>query len=73
MTHSEREERLELLECKLAFVEELVEQLNSVVSSQQQQIEHQQRQLNRLSNQIKESDGYQQPSRVEDEPPPPHY
>ncbi|MDX8412465.1 MAG: SlyX family protein [Mariprofundales bacterium] len=65
------ESRLESMECKLAFVEELVEQLNGVVSSQQRQIDRQQQQLDGLRHQMKS--GGSQLARPEDEAPPPHY
>lgn len=65
------ENRFESMECKLAFVEELVEQLNGVVSSQQQQIDRQQQQLDALRNQMKSAES--QLARPEEESPPPHY
>jgi len=62
---------METVECKLAFVEELVEQLNGVVIRQQRQIDAQQQQLDFLHTQIKQ--GESSLARPEEESPPPHY
>ena len=65
------EQRLEAVECKLAFVEDLVEQLNAVVSSQQRQIDALERQLTQLQERIRQ--GETPLARPEEEAPPPHY
>ena len=62
--------RLETIECKLAYVEELVEQLNGVVISQQRQLDLQHQQLERLRSQLKQGETLARP---DEEPPPPHY
>jgi len=63
--------RLEALECKVAFVEDLLEQPNGVVSSQQQQLDSQQQVLDALRRQFKQ--GASHLARPEEESPPPHY
>ncbi|MDQ6950806.1 MAG: SlyX family protein [Mariprofundales bacterium] len=63
--------RLEQIECKLAYVEDLVEQLNGVVTSQQRQLDAQQQRIARLRSQLKQ--GESQLARPEEEPLPPHY
>ncbi|MDX8408984.1 MAG: SlyX family protein [Mariprofundales bacterium] len=62
--------RLEQIECKLAYVEDLVEQLNGVVVSQQRQLDLQHQQLEHLRQQCKQGEAVARP---EEEVPPPHY
>ena len=64
--------KIEALEIKLAFQDDLVETLNGIVVEQQQQIELLQQQVKVLYQQIKSL----QPSNISDiadEVPPPHY
>lgn len=64
--------RIESLEIKMAFQDDLVETLNSIVVKQQQQIELLQQQVKVLYQQIKSL----QPSNIADaadDVPPPHY
>ena len=66
------DERIMALEVKLAFQEDLVETLNQVIISQQQQLELLQQQFKLLYQQLKSL----QPSNIADvseEVPPPHY
>ncbi len=65
------ERRLEAVECKLAFVEEMVEQLNGVVSSQQRQIDALEQQLTQLHARLRQ--GATVLATPEEEAPPPHY
>ena len=65
-------EKITNLEIKLAFQEDLVETLNLVIISQQQQLELLQQQFKLLYQQLKSL----QPSNIADvseEVPPPHY
>ena len=65
-------EKITNLEIKLAFQEDLVETLNQVIISQQQQLDLLQQQFKLLYQQLKSL----QPSNIADvseEVPPPHY
>lgn len=66
-------ERLDDLEIKLAFQEELVETLNRVVARQQQELDLLQRQVRYLYQQVRDlRPADEAPSSPEDEIPP-HY
>ena len=66
------QERLEALEVKAAFAEDLLEQLNLVVYQQHQRIEQLQGQLTQLRQQLRDSSGPSAPGSLRDEIPP-HY
>ena len=65
------DDRLDALEVKAAFAEDLLEQLNLTVYRQQQQIERLQRELAQLRQQLSEGSGAA-PRSLRDELPP-HY
>ena len=65
------DDRLDALEVKAAFAEDLLEQLNLMVYRQQQQIERLQRELTELRQQLSEGSGAA-PRSLRDELPP-HY
>lgn len=69
---SEHNQRLDELETKLAFQEELLEQLNHALSQQQIQLEEMQTAMRVLSQRIKASQASAAPSSPIDERPP-HY
>ena len=66
------QERLEALEVKAAFAEDLLEQLNLVVYQQHQRIEQLQGQLAQLRQQLRDSGGPSAAGSLRDEIPP-HY
>ncbi|EYC49840.1 SlyX [Hylemonella gracilis str. Niagara R] len=72
--HSALASRLDELEIKASFAEDLLEQLNLTIYKQQQQIELLQRQINHLRKQLPEPDPAQGTTRqnASDERPP-HY
>jgi len=68
----EMERRIELLESKLAFQDDLVEQLNRVIADQNATLLKMERQLRLMAERFKA----QQPSMIaaeSEETPPPHY
>lgn len=66
--------RLDELEIKASYAEDLLEQLNLTVYRQQQQIENLQRQIEHLRNQLPERDPAMGPAqRDAREERPPHY
>lgn len=65
-------ERLEALEVKAAYAEDLLEQLNLTVYRQHQRIEQLQGQLAQLRQQLRDSGGPSAPGGMRDEIPP-HY
>jgi SlyX protein len=60
------------LQTRMAFQDGLLEQLNQVVTSQQQQIDRLETQLKNFKSQL-ESLQHTQMIQQSDEPPPPHY
>lgn len=68
----ELEHQLEHLEMRIAFQDDTIEQLNQVVTSQQQQIDKLHRQLELLIKRMKEVTITPVASQSE-ETPPPHY
>lgn len=72
MSLSQIESQLEQLEVKVAYQEITIEQLNSIITEQQNSIDKLQEQMKFLSQKIK----HFEPSMVidiNDETPPPHY
>ena len=65
-------DRIEALETKLAFQEDVIHKLDDALISQQQQIMDLQRQLKWLGAQMKELE-HHLPDQQVPEPPPPHY
>ena len=66
------EERLEALEVKAAFTEDLLDQLNLTIYRQQEQLAQLQRQLQALQTQAAPTDAAAAPRSLRDELPP-HY
>ncbi|MBX3680520.1 MAG: SlyX family protein [Rhodocyclaceae bacterium] len=64
--------RIEALEAKLVFAEDLLETLNLTVYRQQQHIERLQKQLARLAEQVAGNTGAGEARNLKDEIPP-HY
>jgi SlyX protein len=62
------------LETRLAFQDDLIEQLNSIVSNQQRQLDRLEASLNLIAEKLKgaESGGAFPATHLDDEPPP-HY
>lgn len=66
------EQRLELLESKVAFQELAIEQLNQVITDQQMQLTRMQEHLRIVAERLKSSQDSHL-ARPEEETPPPHY
>ena len=64
------EDRITELEIKASYADDLLEQLNSIVARQQQQIDALQRELLALRQQLRDAPGIAAGSGHE---PPPHY
>lgn len=67
-----QEERLDELEAKLAFAEDLIETLNQTVIRQQRQLDSLQEQLRLLHRQLRDSQSDAEPTTLREEIPP-HY
>jgi len=65
------ENRLIELETKISYQEHLLQELNDVIASQQQQIDRLEKEMKRMREHLKGSDS--QLARPEEEAPPPHY
>jgi SlyX protein len=70
---NEIDRRLENLEVKLSFTEDLAEQLNQVVARQQMQIEGLARELQRLREQVRAAQDAATPGGSLRDELPPHY
>lgn len=68
---TQTEERFEVLETKVVYQERMVDELNGVVVSQQNQLDQLTEQIRRLEELVKELS--QAPTEEGEEPPPPHY
>nr|ELR5129689.1 SlyX family protein [Providencia rettgeri] len=66
------EQRLGLLESKVAFQELAIEQLNQVITDQQMQLNRMQEHLRIVTERLKSSQNSHL-ARPEEETPPPHY
>lgn len=66
------DDRLNDLEIKFSFAQDLLEELNLTVYRQQQQIDLLQQELRRLREQVQSSSADQRPGNLRDELPP-HY
>ncbi len=73
MSVTELESKITDLECKLAFQEDTVDQLNDTVIQQQKQIETLVNYLQKMQAQITSLQEDNSVMPVEQEPPPPHY
>ena len=65
-------ERLEALEVRAAYQDQVIEDLNQTITAQWREIERLQRQLGRLEDQVNESLAAAGSPNLP-EPPPPHY
>jgi SlyX protein len=65
-------ERLEALEVRAAYQDQVIEDLNQTITAQWREIERLQRQLGRLEEQVNESIAAAGAPNLP-EPPPPHY
>ncbi len=66
-------EKLETLESRNAFQDDVIEQLNNELSLHQKEIAELKYQLKLIANRLKENGNGQGASKDEIEPPPPHY
>ena len=66
-------EKLETLESRNAFQDDIIEQLNNELSLHQKEITELKYQLKLIANRLKENGNTQSSSKDEIEPPPPHY
>jgi len=68
---NEMETRMEALETKISYQEHLIQELNEVVISQQNQVDKLEKTLQELKNYLRHAEAGQ--SSPEQEAPPPHY
>ncbi|WP_245825486.1 MULTISPECIES: SlyX family protein [Colwelliaceae] len=73
MPETNLEQRIEALESRNAFQDDVIEQLNDEITVHQSQIAELQHQLTLIAARIKDSSTPQQSSEQDIEPPPPHY
>lgn len=75
MTKLEQEllEKVEALESRNAFQDDVIEQLNNELSVHQKEIAELKYQLQLIASRIKDGSSGLQLMKPEDEPPPPHY
>lgn len=66
------QERIEVLEVKVAFQEDLLETLNSIVAEQQQEMALLRREMLYMHQRLRSLESPAVRS-LQDEPPPPHY
>lgn len=67
------EQRMEALESRNAFQDDVIEQLNNEITVHQTHIAELQHQLTLIAARIKDTSSPQQSNQQEVEPPPPHY
>jgi SlyX protein len=67
------EQRIEALESRNAFQDDVIEQLNDEITVHQSQIAELQHQLTLIAARIKDSSSAPQSGDQDIEPPPPHY
>ncbi len=65
-------DRLDVLEIRLAYQEEIIETLNKTVTAQWAQIDALKRELARLSDRVQDAES-KSTVPAQQEPPPPHY
>ncbi|HXH71331.1 MAG TPA: SlyX family protein [Mariprofundaceae bacterium] len=65
------EDRLIELETKISYQEHLLQELNDVIASQQQQLDRLEKEMKRVREHLKGTGS--QLARPEEEAPPPHY
>ena len=71
--HTDLVNKIEALETRNAFQDDVIEQLNQEISVHQQEIAELKYQIQLLANRIKDAGSSQPSMKPEDEPPPPHY
>ena len=64
--------RIETLETRIAYQDQIIEDLNKSVTEQWKQVESLAKQVDRLTDRVKDVEGNVAPSGAA-EPPPPHY
>ncbi len=67
------QERITELESRVAFQEDTLDKLNSIVTEQEMEIERLTRMIKIINQNLKSISSELPGSRTEDEPPPPHY
>lgn len=75
MTKLEQEllEKIEALESRNAFQDDVIEKLNTELSVHQQEITELKYQMQLIASRLKDGSSGDQLMKPEDEPPPPHY
>lgn len=66
-------ERVDTLEMKAAYQDQVIEDLNAAVVSQWARIDHLQRLADHLQDRLRDLQDRVPPGEPQDEPPPPHY
>jgi SlyX protein len=64
--------RIDALEMRVAYQDQTIEDLNSAVTAQRQQIESLARQIERLTDRVQEAE-HRAGTSAQPDPPPPHY